>query len=134
NRVLRSGPLIPEVELLGNRVAILRVHEPACGTIDQRCQWRRDGRIWVHAVAPVAQGNAGPGNGVRWRGEGKQALVDRGVGLLNHEQRYVLEDVAKIQTIPAAQDVFSVTSEVIGKANARAEVMVVVVRKHCVGI
>jgi len=56
---------------------------------------------------------------VGWFSEREQALIDRRIGLLNHEERYVLEDVAKVQSIAATQNVLTLTGEVVGKADAR---------------
>src|SRR6266480_4672200 len=53
--------------------------------------------------------------------------------MLNHEQRYVLEDVAIVQTIAASQDVLCLTRKVIGETHARTEVLVVVVGEYSKG-
>ena len=57
---------------------------------------------------------------------GKQRLEDGVVGLLLHEQRDVLEGVAVIEAEAATDDVVAVAFQVIGKTNARAEVLGVV--------
>ena len=54
-----------------------------------------------------------------------------GLAHLLHEQRNVLEDVSVVETEAAAEHVLALTGEVIGETDARAEVLVVVVRHAC---
>ena len=58
-----DGPGIPAIPLLGNGVAVARVHEAARGADIECARGRRNGRHRVHTITPVAQQNAGARHG-----------------------------------------------------------------------
>src|SRR5215471_3879698 len=100
----------------------MRVHQaPSRAWVEiGRRWWNRRKRI--NTEAPVLQLDVRAGHDIRRATDAKSLLEDRGVGLLNHEQRNVLEDVPVVKAIAAAENVLRPPGEVVGKANAGAEV------------
>src|SRR5260370_42582449 len=93
------------------------------GTPDAHCAGRNRWR--------VARGYSR--HGVGGRSQGEQALVDCRSGMLDHEQRGILENIAVVQPIAATEDVLALTCKVVGETYARTEVLVIVMRQFCEG-
>src|SRR5262245_453633 len=126
--IVREGPLVPDIEFFGNRVAVIGMHQTAGRTPIQLGRRRGNRRHRVDTEAPVAEENSCPRNFVT-RSDREETLVDGWVGLLDHEERNVLVNISVVETVAAANNVLAVTFEVVGKAKARAEVLVVVLRQ-----
>src|ERR1044071_4347217 len=85
----------------------------------------RNCRQRIDAKAPAAQRNTSSGYRIV-AADGKCGLEDRVVGLLLHEQRDVLEGVVIVHAKAGADDVISMSVQVIGQADAGAEAFAVV--------
>ena len=84
-------PRIANIEFLGYRVPVAGVDDAADGTFcERRRRWRKGGQ-WTHAELPLSQSKAGSGHWVRGGGQAEYRLEDGRIGLLLHEQRYILE-------------------------------------------
>ena len=128
--VIGDRPLVSGIPLLRNWIAVLGIHQASGCSVHQVRQRRWNRREWVNAIAPVAQRDSCAGDfGVR-RTDAENALIDRRIGLLDHEERNVLKHVSIVQAIAAANDVLSRASKVIGKPYARTEVFVVVMSQR----
>ena len=109
------------------------------GASDQRARQRRSGRKRIYTEPPLRKGN------VRSRDIGSSGVTgaraddvicgvpNGGVRFLRHEERDVLESVAKVDTEATADDILAVASDVVSEANARFPAVVVVVGDACVG-
>ena len=84
--------------------------------------------IRADAVLPLAEGDIGPRDDVGWAGEAESGLENGRIRHLLHEQGNVLEDVAVVHAEAAAHHLLTASGEVVGKAHARAEVEIVVMR------
>src|SRR5882724_86789 len=126
NRVLVQSPAIADVELLGHWVAVIGIDQAANTTRCERSRrWQNRGK-WADTVLPLAKSLASTRNRVRRTREAQHGLKDCWVSHLFHEQRNVLEDIAEIQTEAAANNVPAGTGQVIRKADARADVFIIV--------
>ncbi len=67
-----------------------------------------------------------PGTGSSGALRVNTCLEDGRIGLLFHEQRNVLERVAKVQAVASTNHVLAGAGDVVGKTDARADVLVVV--------
>src|SRR5260370_41712693 len=125
---------IPAVPFLGDRVAILRVHDAACGSRIELGGRRRNGWHRINAITPGVQ-CAGHN---RWRAargysrhevavtDRKSRLKDGRVALLLHAQWAVLEGISVIYSETPAETLLPVAGQIIRKPHARAEVFVVI--------
>src|SRR5713226_7091434 len=78
-----KGPRISAVKLLGDRVAVIRVHQTSRRSRVQVMRWRSDRRLRVHAETPVAEQDAGTWYGVApGLRDREQRLEDSCVALL----------------------------------------------------
>src|SRR5207248_1152854 len=106
--------------------------------IHKACQGRRDGRVRIHAVPPVGKLDRGSRHIASARvrriaigswpvsSNREQALVDRRPCMLNHEQRNVLENVAVVQTVPASQNMFALSRNVVCETYSWTKVLIVI--------
>src|SRR5216684_754963 len=129
---------IADVELFGIGVVIERIHQPADFVpLKLRDGWKR---IWqrIYAITKTAEALASVRHSVRlsWvarcpRTAGancENRCKQRGIELLQHEQRDVQKRLAVVDASATADQVLTFASNVESEANARAEVLVVVLR------
>ena len=125
------------VDLRGRGVAVLGVEEAACGARSQVVNGRRIDWKRINSQAIVGQEDVGSRNdaaagcGALWIIRAGADDVERGcedgvVRLLRDEEGDIFEGVAEVEPVAAAKNEATVAGDVVGEADPRADVVVVI--------
>src|SRR6185312_4455823 len=118
-----------QVPLLCVRVPVVGIHYSPDVTRCKLSLRGRNGRERVNSKAPVRKFDTGAGHDVGTR-DSKDSGEDRGIDLLNHEERNVQERLTIIKAIAAAQHMFSSSADIPSETHARAKVATIVMRQR----
>src|SRR6185312_15964199 len=91
--------------------------------------WRRNSRHFADSVLPLPKCLSRSGNNVTRAAQTEYLLENRLVRHLLHEQRNILEHVAVVQAESTTQNVLACAGQIVSEPDARAEVLIVVMRK-----
>src|SRR5713101_7314243 len=128
-RIRIEQPAIARVEFFSYRVAIVGIHQASDTARRKLCGRRRNRRKRADAILPLAKGKARTWNRVARARKAEHRCKDCRVAHLFHKQRNVLEHIAKVKPESPTQYVLASASHVVGEADSRAEVLVVVMRQ-----
>src|SRR5215469_1075014 len=138
---MSDGVLDAGVDLLCERVAITGIHLASSGSGREVKVGGRNYGEGIVSVTILVERDICSGNVVAGLAGYTGAVAVNGVGvceyrvigLLNHEQRNVLEGLTVVEAVTATENEFAVAENVDGNADARAEIKSIVVRKRVIG-
>src|SRR5437879_7433038 len=109
--------------------SIVGIQQGSGTALRKLCGRSRNRRNRSDGILPLANGKARTWNSIARARKAKHRCKDRRVAHLFHKQRNVLEHIPKVKPESPTQYVLASASHVVGEADSRAEVFVVVMRQ-----